>query len=270
MLAGLVGRRDLRARFGDPIVVGGTGGSGTRSVSQLLARAGVVLGTRLNAEQDAEYLTSFDWRYGRSLLASALDAPAEPGGADGHARHDRAFRRAVRAHLSGSQPLAPGAAWGWKHPHSYLLLPYLRRQFPEMRFIHVVRDGRDMAFSGNQRQTHRYGPVLTPGAAVGPVGSAAYWSAANLYAAAGGAAMGDAYLVIRLEDLCAEPTKTTHGLLRWAGLISEDTPVDDVSWAEQIVRAPLSLGRWRTSEYERIDEVSAAAAPGLAAFGYTS
>ncbi len=268
MLAGLVGSRDVRGRFGDPIVVGGMGGSGTRSVAQLLARAGVQMGTRLNAEKDAEYLTSYDWHYGRDLLERMLDAPAEVGGTAGMARYDRAFRRALRAHLQGAPQPTPGDPWGWKHPHTYLLLPFLRRHFPGLRFIHVVRDGRDMAFSGNQRQTRRYGPVLTPGLAPGPVGSAAYWSAANLYAAAGGAAMGEAYYVVRLEDLCAEPTKATYAMLRWAGLVADGTPVDDVSWAEQIVRAPSSLGRWRTSEYERLDEVVAAAAPGLAAFGY--
>jgi hypothetical protein len=112
--------------------------------------------------------------------------------------------------------------------------------------------------------------VLTPGAGDGPVGSAAYWSAANLYAAAGGAAMGESYLVVKLEDLCAEPTKVTYSVLRWAGLISADVGVDEVSWAEQIVRAPLSLGRWRTSGYERLDEVEAAASAGLVHFGYGS
>jgi hypothetical protein len=260
---------DVRGRFGDPIVVGGTGGSGMRSIVQLLISGGACMGTHLNAEKDAGHMAYFDWQWGRHLLNAAVDSPGEVAQSPVSTRCERAFWRAVRRHLRGAQP-GSGQPWGWKHADSYLLLPALRRYFPGLRFVHVIRDGRDMAFSGNQRQTHRYGPLLSPEAGAGPVGSAAYWSAANLYTAAGGAALESSYFLLRLEDLCAEPTKVAYGLLRWAGLLSPSATVDSASWAEQLVRTPRSLGRWRTSQYDRLGEVVAAAAPGLAHFGYDS
>jgi len=231
------------------------------------------MGARRNAEDDASAFVHFDWRHGRDLLEPQVGAPGAIGSALGMTRHDRAFRRAVRAHLAGRPAGSEPAGWGWKHPHSYLLLPYLRRHFPGLRFVHVVRDGRDMAFSDNQRQVQRYGPVLVPDAAEddGPVRSAAFWSAANLYAAAGGAAMGEAYHLMRLEDLCARPAEVTFDLLRFAGALPDGAPAagpGTIPWAGDIVRTPSSLGRWRGSGYPGLAAVTEAAAPGLRQFGY--
>jgi hypothetical protein len=36
--------------------------------------------------------------------------------------------------------------WGWKFPETYLLAPMVRDIFPNAKFIHMVRDGRDLAF----------------------------------------------------------------------------------------------------------------------------
>ena len=43
--------------------------------------------------------------------------------------------------------LEPGRPWGWKEPRSIYLLPFFHRHLPALRFLHVVRDGRDMALS---------------------------------------------------------------------------------------------------------------------------
>lgn len=271
MLHGYLGPRDLRAAYGDPIVVGGTGGSGTRSVALILAAGGVRMGDRLNAESDAKYLAAFDWQHGREILAPMVGEPHEVGGAAGHAAHDRAFRRAVRAHIDAEhQPLHPGQRWGWKHPHSYLLIPYLRRHFPGLRFVHVVRDGRDMALSTNQRQTGRYGPLFDLSPVADPATSAAYWSSANLYASASGVALGDSYYALRLEDLCGDPLVQTLALLQWLGVLPSSATPDDVAWAADIVHSPSSLGRWHTDDPARVEAISAAAEPGLMRFGYVS
>ena len=53
--------------------------------------------------------------------------------------------------------VAGTAAWGWKEPRSIYLLPFFHRHLPGLRFLHVVRDGRDMAFSENQNQLRKHG-----------------------------------------------------------------------------------------------------------------
>jgi hypothetical protein len=52
------------------------------------------------------------------------------------------------------------AAWGWKNSGSVHLLRFLHDEFPSVRFLHLVRDRRDMAYSPNQYQVRHYGNVL--------------------------------------------------------------------------------------------------------------
>ena len=37
--------------------------------------------------------------------------------------------------------------WGWKNPRTIFLISFLVHIYPNMRYIHVVRDGRDIAFN---------------------------------------------------------------------------------------------------------------------------
>ena len=47
-----------------------------------------------------------------------------------------------------------------KNPRSMFLLPFFDSYFPALKFIHIVRDGRDMAYSKNQNQLHKHGSTL--------------------------------------------------------------------------------------------------------------
>jgi len=46
--------------------------------------------------------------------------------------------------------------YGIKAPVSMLLVPMFREIWGRMKFIHVVRDGRDIAFSGNQSPVKKF------------------------------------------------------------------------------------------------------------------
>src|SRR6266581_3850267 len=45
-------------------------------------------------------------------------------------------------------------------PRSIYLLPFLRAELPTLKFIHVLRDGRDMALSQNQNQLRKHGAAV--------------------------------------------------------------------------------------------------------------
>jgi hypothetical protein len=57
-------------------------------------------------------------------------------------------------------------AWGFKAPNSLLGLPLFAALFPNFIFVHVLRDGRDIAFSENTRQAARFFDSLFPRAIV--------------------------------------------------------------------------------------------------------
>ena len=127
-----------------PNVIGATGGSGTRVVARLVREAGVFTGTDLNQYEDALPFGEFSDRWINRFVGDAGE-PVVPDVLDGM-RTD--FDRVVRDHLVGLSPSAQ--AWGWKEPRSIYYLPLLDAALPTVRFIHFIRDGRDMAFSENQ------------------------------------------------------------------------------------------------------------------------
>ena len=88
-------------------------------------------------------------------------------------------------------------------------MPFLDAVMPSLRFLHFVRDGRDMAFSENQNQLVKHGGALLGDElrkAKTPVRSIAVWSRVNAAAADyGESRLGERYLRVRFEDLCEQP-----------------------------------------------------------------
>ena len=53
----------------------------------------------------------------------------------------------------GGAAAARGTLWGWKGPRSIYFLPFYQAVFGDnFRFLHVLRDGRDVAYGDNQMQ----------------------------------------------------------------------------------------------------------------------
>lgn len=235
-----------------PLVIGGLGGSGTRPVARIIARTGRFMGTNLNPPHDSMDMAEFDWRHGLDYLRS---------GETDEFRRD--FEAALAAHLA---PMNGDEPWGWKHPHSYLLIGFLAKRFDKLRFVHVVRDGLDMAFSKNQAQLRRYGLLaLGPGDDDDPVRRIRFWAWANMRAAdEGESLLGDRYRLVRFEDLCREPAVTVGCLLRFAQVPENaPPPLDEVT-------PPPSLGRAREEHPEHVDALEAAAGDALKRFRYLS
>ena len=86
--------------------------------------------------------------------------------------------------------------WGDKTPSYALHLPAIAAAFPEARFVHLIRDGRDVAVSLR--------PLwFAPGQDMTTL--AHEWSRHVLAARAAGARLGTRYLEVRYEDLVRDP-----------------------------------------------------------------
>jgi hypothetical protein len=136
-----------------------------------------------------------------------------------------------------------------------------------MRYIHVVRDGRDMALSGNQNQADRYSDLWVSGRNPGgPVRSAESWSIANcLVLDTGRELLGERFTIARYEDLTDRPTETLAELARFAGLTPSD---QQLARAAEGVEPSAKVGRHLTLSTREVRAVTRAAEPGLRAFGY--
>ena len=160
-------------------MIGATGGSGTRVVAKILRSGGMFTGEKLNPYEDAVELGFYSDRW--------IDRYVETGGdpSGGIRREMAADLASVLAdHLSALPDDA--VAWGWKEPRSIYLLPFWNETMPSVRFLHFLRDGRDMAFSENQNQLKKHGRAVLGDdlrKAKTPVRSIALWDRVNAAAA---------------------------------------------------------------------------------------
>lgn len=106
--------------------------------------------------------------------------------------------------------------WGDKTPMYMQHLPLLERLFPEARFVHLIRDGRDAAVSframpaGVATRTWAH-----PDA---PASFACQWRAEVEAARALGRRVGGRYLEVRYEQLVAGPEAELRRICTFAGL----------------------------------------------------
>lgn len=250
----------LEAGVPGPNVIGATGGSGTRVVARIVRESGLFTGTRLNAYEDALPFGEYSDRWINDFVGDAGRAASE----ELLERMRADLDSVVRAHLADVPSSA--RAWGWKEPRSIYYLPFLDAVMPSLRFLHFIRDGRDMAFSENQNQLVKHGDALLGDElrkAKTPVRSIAVWSRVNGAAADyGEKRLGDRYLRVRFEDLCASPAETV-------GRISEFFGLDgDAEAAAAAVRPPDTLGRWQLRRKGVVEDLHRTAEPALARFGY--
>jgi len=241
-IARLIGRTNLAM----PVVVGATGGSGTRAVQQMLAEAGLYLGLAgdLNHAGDAMNFEPFLDRYINQILSHTrcLDYRLDDLPVAMAQEIGREFSRVLHCHLM-TRPAAVWN-WGWKNPRSMYLLPFIQAQFPTFRFIHVVRDGRDMAVSGNQNQYMKHYAAAFGAELPGDdnaIASFRLWCKANGDVARyGREVLGTRYLRVRLEDYVENPIVEITRILEFVGV--KDIESTDLA---SLAHRPDSLGRWR-------------------------
>jgi Sulfotransferase family len=249
-----------------PLVIGATGGSGTRVVARIAQHAGYDLGRNLNSAEDALEFYSFhdQWinrfvsaeRHGATLPKSEME------------KMEAEFQSALDRHYSPA--LRADKLWGWKAPRSIYLLPFLRAQLPGLKFVHVLRDGRDMALSPNQNQLRKHSRAVLDWRErfffAAPERAMLLWERVNFRAAEFGESELDKnYLRVRFEDLCAKPLDTTAQIINFLGARVDPEPI---SRAE--ISPPSTLQRWRSCPPDLVARLERAGATSLHKFGYLS
>lgn len=230
-----------------PLAIGGVGGSGTRVVAAAAIALGHDLGADLNPPLDNLGFTllfkdqaldprdesAIDQRVRLLLAASApggrlhpddlssLDALCrEPRPAPGPVEHpvpwlrERADRLRASVHAPRSRP----GPWGWKEPNTHVWLPALMPRLPGLRYVHVVRNGLDMALSANLNQLSFWGE-----AALGrpvrrePADALAYWCHVHRRVLDIAPALHDRFLWLDYDALCDDPVAGMARLLAFLG-----------------------------------------------------
>ena len=132
------------------ITIIGRGHSGTRAISHALYASGVYMGSSINPSGDkippqkmydacrvlAQYV---DWEGGLSWNFSRLFSEEIPN----------EFTDLISDYL---QDVLNNKSEhkGWKIPETTLIYPWIQRMFPDIKYIHWVRDPRDGILSGHK------------------------------------------------------------------------------------------------------------------------
>lgn len=263
-----------------PLVIGGLGGSGTRVLAEIARDLGVHLGHDVSRALDNQTVTLLLKRPSRRREATAtrthasLDlltklsttddrlTPSERlhvirAAAERARPHKRSWlaRRAWMALRRDRMPEVVPIDWGWKEPNSHILLDLLDRHYPQLRYIHVIRHGLDMALSGNTNQLRNWHWVFDlpapPTAGRPPAREALrFWCLANTRALELGAALGPRFLAVRFDDLCERPAEVVPQVVDF---IAGDVDSDTLARLIRLPRPPESTGRFHSLDLASLD-----------------
>ena len=147
-----------------------------------------------------------------------------------------------------------------KTPSHAHVVPLIRALFPEAAFVHLVRDGRDVALSLHAIE----------GAFPDLAAAASAWAASVAAIEQGlkGAAWSR---TVRYEDLLVQPEREVAELWRWLG-VTPDLEELAARVHRQVTPLPSLLspgsGRWQSLEPAELSALEQACGPALRAWGY--
>jgi hypothetical protein len=259
------------AVHGPPIILYNASHSGSRLLTRILAEMGVFMGAHLNDSEDSLDMAEL---VEHVVLEHAPDFSRLF--ADGDLVLEALALNAVEQHLQGRPR---GARWGWKLCETGHVLPVIARLFPSALVIHLIRDGRDVAFSPFVAPKHRYwrkiyfsagelkswrGLPMTQRAyrSNGALFNAARWVNSVTLGRGHGLMLGERYLEVRYEELVAQPDVVARRLAAFLGLPAPGLHPDAL--AIDIGR----VGKWRTAPPSTLTEVLQLLEPTLSQFGY--
>lgn len=272
-----------------PVVIGGLGGSGTRLVASVLVETGFYLGRDLNESLDNLWFTLLFKRprwykanFSRSpnsilktldlfrrvmlsgpvkigdparVLAAALPMIWTGHGPDGRGRGIWPLVRVWRMLATRDSLPQEARTWGWKEPNTHIYLEHLIMAFPQLRYIHVVRHGLDMALSRNQQQLMNCGFLFglkRPGTREEiPRLSLKYWVLADKRVAALGETLGQKFLKVNFDLLCLRPRKQMEEIASFLALDLDEKALNRLC---SLPRPPDTLGRYRKVDLGCFDE----------------
>lgn len=175
-------------------------------------------------ERERGKLESGAWRQGLPLLYT----PAE---------FEQGLTRIVEAIYARVLARRPGATHIMdKHPGYSLHLPLIERLVPGARYVHIIRDGRDVAVSMiSARRRVGFGAGEVEGAA-------REWHACTTQAMAFGQRVGDRYVEVRYEELFADTERVLADVMRRVGLPAEQQLVARIAADYHIDKRQVSRG----------------------------
>ena len=258
-----------------PVVIGGVGGSGTRLVAQCLKKMGFFIGDDLNIENDNLWFTllfrrveilyssesEFDelvdvFLKGMTGCGDFTKAQVDLINKIAYLNRDifsaEWFLERAKSLLSAKRTTKLRKRWGWKEPNSHIIIDRLKQTIPNMKYIHVMRNGLDMAHSSNQNQLKLWGEYfMGPNYRISPFHSLRYWCIVHRRILKIGASMEKDFFLLNFDNFTTHPKRGTEELLQFLEIDATEAKINKLS---KLIELPNSIGRFRQYGIEIFDE----------------
>jgi hypothetical protein len=213
------------------VTVIGRGHSGTRVMSHTLSASGVFMGTPLNVSGDllpalpmydacrflarhVEWKGDLTWNWDRLFT---MDIPA---------KFTALIKRYLASVLASTAPYK-----GWKIPETTLVLPWIVRMFPDIKYIFWIRDPRDCIVGSHVTDDLRTFGVEYPPTDDMRLRRAISWN--YQYGLVKATPKPQNWIEVRFEDFVTRQDETLARLEKFLGLPLAKIPVK-----------PSVVGRW--------------------------
>lgn len=254
------------------IAIGGTGGSGTRLIARIVQALGYHLGNDLNKAHD-NLLFSLLFRRKNILLEEpahinhlfdlflrCLRGNPKLDSADIELlnklargdRHDHAsawFEERLE-HLMKQSTEKQHSLIAWKEPNTHVFANALLSRFETVEYIHVARDGLDMAFSTNQYQLMLWGDCfLNRPVSKSPSDALQYWNAVHRRVLALKRTHPERVHILSYDRIC---TRKGDELQRLFGILELAPNKEQVQRINALIQPPDSIGRAKQHDLKAI------------------
>jgi hypothetical protein len=165
--------------------------------------------------------------------------------------------------------------WAECTPDHALFMDQIAQDFPDARFVHILRDGRDVALSLARQGWIQRLPMDSMPA---EVASGFFWDWLVGHAQKSGAELGGRFHELRYEDLVTQPEKTLTQLGRFIGAdLDHQTILENgvgsvsrpnTSYTDDPKSSPV--GRWQRADKDVRRHLWSALGPRLTSLGYES
>jgi hypothetical protein len=280
----------------EPLILLGMHRSGTSLMVRLLADLGIHMGTWLSRDAESVHFQRLNRRIYRETrsrwgeverLLSAMQSEVFVGR---HAeemrralfqKHSFLDRRPVLEDFFGSElwpKIERGEAfpWGWKDPRTALTFPIWLQVFGQARWLHVLRNGIDVAISLHRRSEkqrlklrNRLLPTFDYSPATLDFGySFRLWETYVSFVLEHKDLIApDRYLEVRYEELLAEPQVQLARVLAFMGHSVEEEALGAA--ARRIDRSRLDNRTYATSYSQEIPRLAGSPLMQQLAYGYS-
>ena len=240
-----------------PIAIGGVGGSGTRLIAELISRFGYYIGSDLNEASDNLWFTllfkhldilsysdeKFSGLYSlfarkmagkHDITESELSELTKLASLNRSLHSSTWLNERVASLASDEQHGTQIKQWSWKEPNTHVLLDRLNQCSDHLKYIHVMRNGLEMAHSTNQNQLRLWGPhFLGTQQGLTTFHALKFWCVVHRRISLIGNSMGDRFLMVNYNSLCDNPSEELQRITRF---VNSDSSAETISALAELVK----------------------------------